>query len=322
MKQIPKLLSRLAIVAVLASFAAAQHSRPLSAGRISVVGTNPFRLHIETTGPVTPQIQMVSSPDRLVIDLPNAAPGIAFHGVSVQREGVRGVRTGIFSTSPLVSRVVVDLTSPQWYQVAPDSSGLLVTLGSGQESTNNSAATIGWVSTKRSSSSVTAPANLVASRVVSTPKPALTNGVNVQFAGGQLTIHAGNASLSEVLYQIQKKTGAEVAIPSGTEQERVAADFGPGTPSQVLAELLNGSGLNFVVIGSASDPNALRSVILTRKSGGVDPPRNFAQYPTQPVDAENIDQPNPEPAVAPAAPPQSQSQQIPINDPPPPPLQN
>ena len=235
------------------------------------------------------------------------------------------MRTGVFSASPLVSRVVVDLTSPQWYQVAPDASGLLVTLGNEQQGANGPTATIGWVSTKTSSASVTTqPAKLVAGRVVSSPKPVLTNGVNVQFAAGQLTIHAGNASLSEVLYQIQKKTGAEVAIPSGTEQERVAADFGPGTPSEVLAELLNGSGLNFVVIGSPSDPNTLRSVILTRKSGSVDPPRSFAQYPTQPAEAENIDQPNPEQVVVPAAPPQGQNQgqQIPINDPPPPPLQN
>src|SRR5262249_53990823 len=57
-----------------------------------------------------------------------------------------------------------------------------------------------------------------------------------------------------------------IAIPSGSEQDKVAADFGPGTPSEVLGELLNGSDLNFVVVGSEANPNLLRSVILTRKS--------------------------------------------------------
>lgn len=318
MKPILKNLSGIAIFAALAALAGAQHSHGLSVGRVSIVGDSPFRLHIETSGPVTPQIQMLQGPDRLVIDLPNTAPGTGFHGLSVQRAGVRGVRTGVFSTSPLVARVVVDLTAPQWYQVAPDSSGLLVTLGSEPEA-NNSPATIGWVSTRSSAPAVTTqPAKLVMSRVVSAPKPALTNGVNVQFAGGQLSIHANNATLSEVLYQIQKKTGAEIAIPSGTEQDRVAADFGPGTPSQVLAELLNGSGLNFVVIGSATDPSALRSVILTRKSGEADPPGRFAQA-TPPAEAENIEQ-NPEPIVAPAGPPQKQ--QIPADGPPPEPPQD
>src|SRR6266700_1147999 len=91
------------------------------------------------------------------------------------------------------------------------------------------------------------------------------NSVNVQFSNGLLTIHSTGATLSEVLFQIQKQTGAEIAIPSGTEQDRVAADFGPGSPSEVLGALLNGSGLNFVVVGSEVDPHVLRSVILSRK---------------------------------------------------------
>ena len=126
------------------------------------------------------------------------------------------------------------------------------------------------------------------------------NGVSVFFARGLLTVHAANASLSEVLFQIQKQTGAEIAIPAGTEQERVAADFGPGSPSAVMGELLNGSGLNFVVVGSPADPTQLRSVILSRKTGGVDSPSSFqvAQSPppqTAPIieanDLENAAQP-------------------------------
>ena len=90
----------------------------------------------------------------------------------------------------------------------------------------------------------------------------------VDFADGMLTIRAANATLSEILFQIQKKTGAEIAIPAGTEQDRVAADFGPGSPSEVLSQLLNGSGLNFVVVGSEADPKKLRSVLLSRKGPG------------------------------------------------------
>jgi hypothetical protein len=90
--------------------------------------------------------------------------------------------------------------------------------------------------------------------------------------------------LSEVLFQIQKQTGAEIAIPAGTEQERVFIDAGPAPASQVLSELLNGSSLNFVVVGSESDPNALRSVILSRRNG-------FAEYVpsyTPPPTASNV----------------------------------
>ena len=109
-------------------------------------------------------------------------------------------------------------------------------------------------------------------------------GVNVRFANGRLEIHAHDATLSEVLFQIQKQTGAEIAIPAGTEQERVFIDAGPAPASQVLSELLNGSSLNFVVVGSESDPNALRSVILSRRNG-------FAEYVpsyTPPPSASNV----------------------------------
>src|SRR5205823_4702445 len=110
--------------------------------------------------------------------------------------------------------------------------------------------------------------------------------VSVGFVNGVMTIHANNATLSEVLFEIQKQTGAEIAIPSGTEQDRVAADFGPGPANQVLHQLLNGSGLNFVVVGSEKNPNALRSVILTRNSGPADSPAAFAQAytPVPPVE--------------------------------------
>jgi hypothetical protein len=118
----------------------------------------------------------------------------------------------------------------------------------------------------------------------------------VQFANGALSIRCNNATLSEVLFQIQKVTGAEIAIPSGTEQQRVAGDFGPGTASEVLSDLLNGSGLNFVVVGSESDPNMLRSVILSRNGGGADAPAAFDQQ-FMPASAQNIDTDNTEPAA-------------------------
>ena len=72
-------------------------------------------------------------------------------------------------------------------------------------------------------------------------------------------------------------------------------DSGPAPASAVLAELLNGSGLNFVVVGSEADPNILRSVILSRKSG-------FAEYApsyTPPSSAANVSPDNPEVNIPP-----------------------
>jgi hypothetical protein len=119
------------------------------------------------------------------------------------------------------------------------------------------------------------------------------NGVSVQFANGLLSIHATGATLSEVLFQVQKQTGAEIAIPSGTEQDRVASDFGPGPASEVLGELLTGSGLNFVVVGSETNSKVLRSVVLSRKSDAPAGPITVPQAYT-PAAAENVPPENPE----------------------------
>ena len=307
------------VVAWLAGVATAQ-ARSLSAGKIAIVGEHPLRLHIQTSASIAPQVQVVPNPERLVIDLPNTAAGAGFHGFAVGNGEIRGVRTSTFSTSPLVTRVVVDLYSPQWYQVAPDSTGLLITLGNEPTSEVKAEDTIGWVSTKSHSQSVSLQPPAVTVKAPVTAPPATVNGVNVQFVKGQLSIHATNASLSEVLYQIQKKTGAEIAIPSGTEQERVAGDFGPATPNEVLAQLLNGSQLNFVVIGSDADPKVLRSVLLSRKGTDADPPARFAETYTAPPTAEETMPDNPEPIVTPAPPPQQEP--IPANGPPPEPPQD
>ncbi len=240
-------------------FAGAQASAP-DVRRVAVVGQNPLRLQIQTSSAAAPVAQMISGPDRLVIDIPNHIPAASLRGIAVNQGEVKGVRVSLFSTSPPVTRIVVDLNAPLQYRIVPNPSGLLVSLGNDPE---NSAATstavptattIGWVSPKASVKLTNAPVGSVVRK--NSAHPAIgANSVSVEFANGLLSIHATGATLSEVLFQIQKKTGAEIAIPSGTEQDRVAADFGPGPAGEVLGELLNGSGLNFVVVGSESDPN-------------------------------------------------------------------
>ena len=319
------MLQGITVLLLLVGISAAE-ARSRSVGKIAIVGDHPLRLHIQTSAAVAPEVQLVPNPERLVIDLPNTAAGPGFHGFRVSNGEIRGVRTSRFSTSPLVTRVVVDLNSPQWYQVAPDSTGLVITLGNQAASGEVPPDTIGWVSTKGHSRSVSLEREPEMVKAPANPPPAAVNGVNVQFLKGQLSIHASDANLSEVLYQIQKKTGAEIAIPSGTEQERVAGDFGPGSPNEVLAELLNGSQLNFVVIGSDADPKVLRSVILSRKGPDTDLAARSPETNTPSPSGEDATADNSEPAVdtvpdnsgPPAeAPPVPQPEQAPANVPPP-----
>src|SRR6266704_1883352 len=91
---------------------------------------------------------MIAGPDRLVIDIPNTVPGAALRGMVVNRGEVKGVRVGLFSAAPPVTRIVVDLNSPQPYNIVPNSSGFGVSLGNNGKSVAD-APTIGWVSAKR-----------------------------------------------------------------------------------------------------------------------------------------------------------------------------
>jgi hypothetical protein len=308
-----KNLRTIALLALLAACTGvcAQKRPAAVVEKISVVGENPFRLQIHTSASLVPLVQMVSTPERLVIDLPNSVPGTALRRLAVNRGEVISVRAGLYSKTPPVTRIVVDLNTPQWYRVVPDASGLLVSLGGQAQGAAEAQSTVGWVLTKtamtaRGPAAKAQSAPAILANVSNAPRrPPAINGVSVQYANGALSIHCNNATLSEVLFQIQKITGAEIAIPSGTEQQKVAGDFGPGTASEVLSDLLNGAGLNFVVVGSETDPNLLRSVILSRKDADADTPAAFAQQFT-PATAQNADPDNTEPStpVPQQAPPQ------------------
>lgn len=91
----------------------------------------------------------------------------------------------------------------------------------------------------------------------------------VHFADGELSIVAHNSTLSDVLKEVREQTGAELDMPPSTN-ERVVADLGPGPAREVLADLLNGTHFNYVMVGSRTDPNAIQSIVLTPRTGGPD----------------------------------------------------
>ncbi len=103
----------------------------------------------------------------------------------------------------------------------------------------------------------------------------------VQYSKGELTIVAHNSTLSDVLKAVKQQTGADLEIPPNAT-ERVVADIGPGPARDVLAELLNGTHFNYVMVGSVADPTAVQSIFLTAKSGGPDAATSAANRPAQP----------------------------------------
>jgi hypothetical protein len=108
----------------------------------------------------------------------------------------------------------------------------------------------------------------------------------VTYEDGQLTIVAPNSTLGDILKAVRKQTGADIDVPDA--RERVAATIGPGPAQDVMAQLLNGSRFNYVLLGSPQDPKALTRVLLIARN-----PSEMANHPTgaqQADQAGNADQ--------------------------------
>src|SRR6201997_1407064 len=87
----------------------------------------------------------------------------------------------------------------------------------------------------------------------------------VTFENNQLTIVAPNSTLADILRAVRKQTGADIEVPAAPE--RGVTHLGPGPAREIVAELLNGSRFNYVLLGSPSDESALTRVVLVAKSG-------------------------------------------------------
>ena len=103
-----------------------------------------------------------------------------------------------------------------------------------------------------------------------TPEQGPSSPPDVTFQGGQLTIVARNSTMGDVLNAVRRRTGAAVEMPA-VSSERVVGQFGPGAPREVLAQLLNGSHYDYVLLGSPAEPGALKKIVLMARASGPEP---------------------------------------------------
>jgi len=87
----------------------------------------------------------------------------------------------------------------------------------------------------------------------------------VTYENGQLTIVAANSTLGDILKAVRKQTGADIDVPDA--KERVVTHLGPAPAQEVIADLLNGSRFNYVLLGSPQNPAVLTKVVLVARSG-------------------------------------------------------
>ena len=261
-----------AAVLLCAGLTGLQGFAQVSVRSIKVLGSkDAVEIEVEASERIVPQSQILSGPDRLVIDFPNAVPGNEVRSQSVDRGEVKDVRVGLFQKNPPVTRVVLDLTVAQPYQIFPNGRTVIIKLGGGGA---NRSAEVAQPAQRPGLVVANYTTSMEPVTVASPPPPPL----QVSYENGLLSISSDKATLSEVLHLVQVRTGADIAIPAGAEQERVVAAIEPAPAPEVLARLLNGSRFNFLIVNSPSDPRQLDKVILT--------PRVEMNYVPQPYQVE------------------------------------
>jgi len=241
-------------------------------------------VEISTSQPVALRSQAITDPDRLILDFPNSQPATDLRTKLLNQGDIKGYRVARFSENPPTTRVVIDLNSPQHYQIFPDGKTVIVRLMSDQQQ-----------------AAAKAHIDNVAYNPAP-PKPVVK--VEVEYNDGRLRIRADHASLAEVLTEVQRQTGTDIPIPPGAAQEQIVAVIGPAPIREALVSLLNGSRFNFIMVDSEREPGKLKSVILTyRGAGGISQPATVS--PEQPVTQS---EPEPEPQPTPEPQPEMQQQ--------------
>jgi Tfp pilus assembly protein PilP len=94
---------------------------------VSVVpGTSDIQIEISSSGAVTPKVTKLSSPARVLVELPETTVATSQNKIPVGSGGVKAVRIGMDGKTPPTTSVVVDLEKALSYDLAPGPAGKVV----------------------------------------------------------------------------------------------------------------------------------------------------------------------------------------------------
>jgi hypothetical protein len=206
-----------------------------------------IEVEIQASAAIVPQSQEITGPDRIVVDFPGALPAAELRAMNVNRGVLKSIRAGLFSSNPPVTRVVLDLSEPQVYQIFSVRNLVMLKVGSA-----------------KAGISAANDATLVPAAGENLPAAPPMPSVEVTFQDGLLKIHTERATLAQVLFEVQRQSGVEIAIPAGAEGEEIAVELGPAPAREVLAALLNGSRYNFIFVGNNRGRTLQKAILSVR----------------------------------------------------------
>ena len=95
----------------------------------------------------------------------------------------------------------------------------------------------------------------------------ISGAVLVDYRNGLLSVVAERAELGEVLKLVGSKIGTSIEVAPDITAYPVVAHISPATPGQVLAQLLDGPQLEYIVMGSDESGHVLNRVVVRKRNG-------------------------------------------------------
>lgn len=124
----------------------------------------------------------------------------------------------------------------------------------------------------------------------------------VKLSDGALTVTANNSSLTAILHDLSASSG--MSLDGLGKDQRVFGVYGPGSPRDILSQLLDGAGYNFLMVGQ-TDAGVPREVVLTARTNAplsAPGPSSRSEEDEEPMaaPAEEINTPAPMPTPTPS----------------------
>jgi Tfp pilus assembly protein PilP len=214
--------------------------------RVHVVpGANEIKIEISARDAVKPLVYKMSSPSRVVVELPETVVATAQNKIPVDSAGVKGIRIGMDGKTPPTTSIVVDLEKAVPYEITAGASDKLVlTLHTSGDVAKDSAATTkpGPTAVQPSAAKTTpappkptaAPAPIVAKNAPPTakPQPAASSSAAAQKQGAEAKPAVAAKPAVTAKPVVAGKTEAPKAETTKIAAPKVAAETKAKAPAQ------------------------------------------------------------------------------------------
>ncbi len=126
-KQLLVVLLPLLVLSAIGETPSADTTKHATLQKVDVIrGNDGISVEITSRGQITPTVSTLESPTRVVVSLPNTVAATAQNHLSVDSNGVKGVRIGTDGHTPPTTSVVIDLLNACTYELVPGSDGKVI----------------------------------------------------------------------------------------------------------------------------------------------------------------------------------------------------